>query len=369
MPAWLIGGTRQRRRRYCASGWEETKEGSAVWWRYPNDRNRLDFPIGLISSPRWEQDTERKRRPSNDHRLENKTEKETVSSTRWEQGSGALPFRRSEALPDQRSVPLESGKMPVPRLLKSLSHRFRRICTENENALSAGQFCCAASCSSPAFRRNLRLTRRLKAGLQQKARALGVAWFVNENGMHAKAMQAQLFTAQPWPFPTGLEGTVGGTHRQTFTQTPSATSCKSAIKAKGHHPGYKTNISSAQGCGEGPNPGERRFASRGGQFAPSARCVSFLFDASVSSDRSGIVRREDSMPPICGRSCRSPLQPVGPSMRPRSRPTQWHSLAASLVVGHPLLHPEDKGRPTCRGSRPRSYPNWGRSGPRPKCPD
>jgi hypothetical protein len=30
MPAWLFGGTRQRRIQFCASGWEETKEGAAV---------------------------------------------------------------------------------------------------------------------------------------------------------------------------------------------------------------------------------------------------------------------------------------------------------------------------------------------------
>ena len=35
MPAWLIVGTRRRRRRFCASGSEETKEGAAVWWRSP----------------------------------------------------------------------------------------------------------------------------------------------------------------------------------------------------------------------------------------------------------------------------------------------------------------------------------------------
>ena len=34
-----------------------------------------DFAIGLISSPRWEQDTERKRRPSNDRVPGNKTER------------------------------------------------------------------------------------------------------------------------------------------------------------------------------------------------------------------------------------------------------------------------------------------------------
>ena len=46
-----------------------------------------------------------KRCPSNDRLLENKTERQTVSSTRWEQEPGALPVKRSEALPDQRSVP------------------------------------------------------------------------------------------------------------------------------------------------------------------------------------------------------------------------------------------------------------------------
>jgi hypothetical protein len=40
-----------------------------------------DFAIGLISSPRWEQDTERKRRPSNNRVAGNKTEKKTVLST------------------------------------------------------------------------------------------------------------------------------------------------------------------------------------------------------------------------------------------------------------------------------------------------
>ena len=43
MPAWLIGGPRQRRRRFCASGWEETKEGAAVGWRAPNEGNWLGF--------------------------------------------------------------------------------------------------------------------------------------------------------------------------------------------------------------------------------------------------------------------------------------------------------------------------------------
>ncbi len=117
MPAWLIVGTRQRRRRFCASGWEETKEGAAVWRRLQKMETGSDFAIGLISSPRSEQDTERKRRPSNDRVVGNKTEKKTVLSTCWQQEPRALPSKRLKALPDQRSVP-EAAKPvahPLPR--------------------------------------------------------------------------------------------------------------------------------------------------------------------------------------------------------------------------------------------------------------
>ena len=61
-----------------------------------------DFAIGLISSPRWEQDTEQQRRPSNDRVPGNKTERSTVSSTCWQQEARALPSKRLKALPDQR---------------------------------------------------------------------------------------------------------------------------------------------------------------------------------------------------------------------------------------------------------------------------
>ena len=44
-------------------------------------KTRSDFAIGLISSPRSEQDIKRKRRPSNDRVAGNKTEKKTVLST------------------------------------------------------------------------------------------------------------------------------------------------------------------------------------------------------------------------------------------------------------------------------------------------
>ena len=72
-----------------------------------------DFAIGLISSPRWEQDTERKRRPSNDRVAGNKTEKKTVLSTPWEQDSEALHSKRSKALPNQGSPALSMIPPPL----------------------------------------------------------------------------------------------------------------------------------------------------------------------------------------------------------------------------------------------------------------
>jgi hypothetical protein len=69
-------------------------------------KTRSDFAIGLISSPRSEQDIKRKRRPSNDRVARNKTEKKTVLSTPWEQDSGALHSKRSKALPNPGSPAL-----------------------------------------------------------------------------------------------------------------------------------------------------------------------------------------------------------------------------------------------------------------------
>ena len=45
MPAWLFGGT--RRIQCWHSGWEETKEGAAVWWRSLTIEPGSDFPIGV----------------------------------------------------------------------------------------------------------------------------------------------------------------------------------------------------------------------------------------------------------------------------------------------------------------------------------
>jgi hypothetical protein len=68
-------------------------------------KTRSDFAIGLISSPRSEQDIKWNRRPSNDRVARNKTEKKAVLSTPWEQDSGGLHSKRSKALRNQRSVP------------------------------------------------------------------------------------------------------------------------------------------------------------------------------------------------------------------------------------------------------------------------
>jgi hypothetical protein len=76
-----------------------------------------DSTIGLISSPRWGEDTERKRRPPNDRVAGNKTEKKTVLSTLREQDSGALHSIRSKALPNQRSVPVT--RLSAPRIRKA----------------------------------------------------------------------------------------------------------------------------------------------------------------------------------------------------------------------------------------------------------
>ena len=58
--------------------------------------------------------------------------------------------------------------------------------------------------------RNLRLTRRLKVELQQRPRALDVAWFDNENGMNAKTVQAQPFTAPASPSPSVTDSLARG---------------------------------------------------------------------------------------------------------------------------------------------------------------
>ena len=93
-------------------------------------KTRSDFAIGLISSPRSEQDIKRKRRPSNDRVARNKTEKKTVLSTPWEQDSGALHSKRSKALPNQGS----------PALLMKAA-RFRLGASENPQGNQGCQLC------------------------------------------------------------------------------------------------------------------------------------------------------------------------------------------------------------------------------------
>ena len=53
--------------------------------------------------------------PPNDQLLENKTERQTVSPTRWEQEPGALLTKRLKALPDPRSVPMSPFSPSCPR--------------------------------------------------------------------------------------------------------------------------------------------------------------------------------------------------------------------------------------------------------------
>jgi hypothetical protein len=45
MPAWLILGTRQKSRRYCVSGWEETKENAV--------RNRKTSVEAVLNRSRY----------------------------------------------------------------------------------------------------------------------------------------------------------------------------------------------------------------------------------------------------------------------------------------------------------------------------
>ncbi len=48
MPAWLFGGTRQRRIQFCASGWEEPREGAAVGGARLTIEIGAEFPIGTM---------------------------------------------------------------------------------------------------------------------------------------------------------------------------------------------------------------------------------------------------------------------------------------------------------------------------------
>jgi hypothetical protein len=137
-----------------ARRWNKTKKKTVLRIRLGRDQGRSryltahsnrwktgsDFAIGLISSPRWEQDTERKRRPSNDRVAGNKTEKKTVLSTPWEQDSGAA-LQRSKALPNQGSPAL---------LMKSV----RRRCGTCENSLEKQIDRVAQDAGSPKVRKN-----------------------------------------------------------------------------------------------------------------------------------------------------------------------------------------------------------------------
>jgi hypothetical protein len=47
MPAWLIVGNKTRSRRFCATGWEETKEGAALWLKGVRSVNGSDSVSGF----------------------------------------------------------------------------------------------------------------------------------------------------------------------------------------------------------------------------------------------------------------------------------------------------------------------------------
>jgi hypothetical protein len=112
----LLEGTRQRTRRSCAHLQKIDTEKDAVG----GSRQTLTTGSDVLLGNTWEQDQDAclpVYRP-----LENKTERQTVASARWEQGRRALITKRSKALPNPRSVPsssnIESVMLPIPTLLR-----------------------------------------------------------------------------------------------------------------------------------------------------------------------------------------------------------------------------------------------------------
>jgi hypothetical protein len=80
---------------------ERDKEQRGLAHRFSKERDKEQDGLGHI----WEQDQDAclpAYRP-----LENKTERQTVSSARREQGRRALLTKRSKALPNPRSVPAQ----------------------------------------------------------------------------------------------------------------------------------------------------------------------------------------------------------------------------------------------------------------------
>ncbi len=138
MPAWLVGGTRQRRRWFlCIRSGIDQQRSRCLTAHSNRWKTGSDFAIGLISSPRWQRDTERKRRPSNDRVAGNKTEKKTVLPTpRGTSLRSAALSKRPKALPNQRSVPRRNRAQAGRLNPRSESARSR---VENWSISSAAQ--------------------------------------------------------------------------------------------------------------------------------------------------------------------------------------------------------------------------------------
>src|SRR5208282_2522509 len=99
--AHLLEGTRQRTRRSCAHLQKIDTEKDAAGGSLQTLTTGSDSPLGNT----WEQDQEQDACLPAYRPLENRTERQTVSSARREQGPRALLTKRSKALPNPRSVP------------------------------------------------------------------------------------------------------------------------------------------------------------------------------------------------------------------------------------------------------------------------
>ena len=133
----LLEGTRQRTRRSCAHLQKIDTEKDAVG----GSRQTLTTGSDVLRGNTWEQDQDAclpVYRP-----LENKTERETVASARWEQGRRALITKRSKALPNPRSV---------PRAAPSIKKDGRKTARTQSNASNRG------TAVSPLLRKAARAT-------------------------------------------------------------------------------------------------------------------------------------------------------------------------------------------------------------------
>src|SRR5208337_165640 len=107
----LLEGTRQRTRRSCAHLQKIDTEKDAAGGSLQTLTTGSDSPLGNT----WEQDQEQDACLPAYRPLENRTERQTVSSARREQGPRALLTKRSKALPNPRSVPGTGSNCSKPQ--------------------------------------------------------------------------------------------------------------------------------------------------------------------------------------------------------------------------------------------------------------